>query len=77
MDRRFFEHPILNSPYEYPRRHWELDASGQPTNRIVDKRRQVAFISAIPTSKKQKSIQRQIVFDKAAHALGSGPGSTT
>ena len=72
MDRRFFEHPILNSPYEYPRRHWELDASGQPTNRIVDKRRQVAFISAIPTSKKQKSIQRQIVFDKAAHALGSG-----
>ncbi len=72
MDRRFFEHPILNSPYEYPRRHWELDASGQPTNRIVDKRRQVAFISAIPTSKKQKSIQRQMVFDKAAHALGSG-----
>ena len=72
MDRRFFEHPILNSPYEYPRRHWELDASGQPTNRIVDKRRQVAFISAIPTSKKQKGIQRQIVFDKAAQALGSG-----
>ena len=72
MDRRFFEHPILNSPYEYPGRHWELDASGQPTNRIVDKRRQVAFISAIPTSKKQKGIQRQIVFDKAAQALGSG-----
>ena len=72
MDRRFFEHPILNSPYECPGRHWELDASGQPTNRIVDKRRQVAFISAIPTSKKQKSIQRPIVFDKTAQALGSG-----
>jgi hypothetical protein len=25
MDNRFFEHPILNSPYAYPRRHWELD----------------------------------------------------
>jgi len=28
MENRFFEHPILNSPYEYPPRHWEMDASG-------------------------------------------------
>jgi hypothetical protein len=20
----FFDHPILNGPYDYPRRHWEL-----------------------------------------------------
>jgi len=33
MDNRFFEHPILNSPYEYPARHWELDDGGQPTHR--------------------------------------------
>src|SRR5438445_570757 len=26
MDHGFFERPILNSPYEYPGRHWELDA---------------------------------------------------
>ena len=25
MSNPFFEHPILNSPYEYPNRHWELD----------------------------------------------------
>ena len=31
----FFERPILNSPYECPSRHWELDASGQPTNKII------------------------------------------
>ena len=24
----FFDHPILNSPYEYPARHWELDDAG-------------------------------------------------
>lgn len=24
---RFFEKPVLNSPYAYPSRHWELDAS--------------------------------------------------
>jgi hypothetical protein len=29
MSNPFFDHPILNSPYESPRRHWELDASGQ------------------------------------------------
>ncbi len=34
MDPGFFEQPILNSPYEYPSRHWELDASGQPTNNL-------------------------------------------
>jgi hypothetical protein len=31
MSIPFFDHPILNSPYEYPSRHWELDTEGQPT----------------------------------------------
>ena len=35
----FFDHPILNSPYAYPRRHWELDETGQPTQRIIEQRR--------------------------------------
>ncbi|MDE2229386.1 MAG: hypothetical protein KGL11_10150 [Alphaproteobacteria bacterium] len=39
MTEQFFENPILNSPYAYPGRHWELDADGQPTNRIIDSRR--------------------------------------
>jgi hypothetical protein len=30
MDNQFFEKPILNAPYEYPARHWELDKDGQP-----------------------------------------------
>ena len=25
----FFDQPILNSPYECPQRHWELDSQGQ------------------------------------------------
>lgn len=29
MPEQFFERPILNSPYAYPVRHWELDKSGQ------------------------------------------------
>jgi type III restriction enzyme len=36
MDNRFFEQPILNSPYAYPASHWELDDQGQRTRRIID-----------------------------------------
>ncbi len=39
MDNQFFDRPILNSPYEYPERHWELDVQGQPTQRIIERRR--------------------------------------
>ena len=48
MEQGFFEQPILNSPYEYPARHWELDENRQPTNRIVDRRRSVTFITPSP-----------------------------
>lgn len=27
----FFDHPIQNSLYREPMRHWELDEQGQPT----------------------------------------------
>jgi type III restriction enzyme len=30
MSSSFFDRPILNSPYDYPARHWELDETGQP-----------------------------------------------
>ncbi len=53
MSNPFFERPILNSPYEYPARHWELDASGQPTQRIIERRRRADFITPIPKPKKQ------------------------
>jgi type III restriction enzyme len=59
MTDRFFEHPILNSPYEYPAQHWELDESGQPTQNIVDTRRSSAFISPIPKPKKRRGRQTQ------------------
>jgi type III restriction enzyme len=33
MPSHFFEQPILNSPYAYPGRHWELDPDGPDTHR--------------------------------------------
>lgn len=53
----FFEKPVLNSPYDYPARHWELDEKGQPTQKIIASRRRAEFITPIPKAKKTK--QRQ------------------
>jgi type III restriction enzyme len=66
MDNRFFERPILNSPYDYPRQHWELDGEGQPTQRIIETRRRAEFITPIPKPKKQKgkANQKALVFDE-------------
>jgi type III restriction enzyme len=48
MAEPFFDHPILNSPYEYPVKHWELDEAGQPTQKVIDQRRRAKFITPIP-----------------------------
>ncbi len=65
MKDRFFTQPILNSPYAYPARHWELDAAGQPTHRIIERRRSAAFVTPIPQPRKSlKSDQQQFVFDE-------------
>src|SRR3989454_11316162 len=68
MDHGFFERPILNSPYEYPGRHWELDAEGQPTGQIIEDRRKAKFITPIPKPKKHKrrAGQERMVFDEGA-----------
>ena len=66
MDNQFFKKPILNSPYEYPARHWELDEQSQPTQRITDMRRRAEFITPIPKPRKRKSSydQQQMIFDE-------------
>jgi type III restriction enzyme len=66
MTDQFFERPILNSPYEIPARHWELDATGQPTQQIAASRRRAEFITPIPKPKKQKggAKQESLLFDE-------------
>ena len=67
MTNPFFDHPILNSPYEPPQRHWELDSQGQPTQQVLDHRRRAEFITPIPKPKKRKKARQQaeMVFDEA------------
>ena len=72
-ERTFDRHPILNSPYECPARHWELDKSGQPTNKVLDNRREVAFITPFPKPRKRKGSQSQdeLVLDADARKLST------
>jgi type III restriction enzyme len=60
MPASFFDRPILNSPYDYPARHWELDESGQPTDRVVPRRRPAQYVSPIPKPKKRQTEQAEL-----------------
>jgi len=67
MSNPFFERPILNSPYERPSQYWELDDSGQPTQRVIDSRRKASFITPIPKPKKRKSSgQGEMTLDEGS-----------
>lgn len=66
MNNRFFEKPILNTPYSFPTRHWELDEQGQPAQRIIESRRRAEFITPIPKPKKRNGSaeQKSLLFDE-------------
>jgi hypothetical protein len=66
MDNPFFDHPVINSPYEEPDQHWELDKDGQPTQQKKPLRRPAEFITPIPKPRKRKAGkgQQEMVFDE-------------
>jgi type III restriction enzyme len=72
MVESFFEQPILNSPYAYPGRHWELDADGQPTNHIADRRRRSELTTPVPKPQKRRRATGQ-----GELGLGLGDGLST
>jgi type III restriction enzyme len=63
MSERFFNDPILNSPYERPSRHWEL-VKGIPTQVELKGRRESQLITPIPKPRKRggKHEQRELEF---------------
>ena len=66
MENDFYEHPILNSPYVPPARHWELDDQGQPAQETIERRRGAEFITPIPKPRRRRGAksQQQFVFDE-------------
>ena len=76
MDNLFFSHPILNSPYAYPARYWELDKDGQPTQQIIERRRAAEFITPIPKPRRRRQNQPQ-AETQLAMVLDEGKGLST
>ena len=67
MENPFFDRPIINSPYEYPSQHWELDEDGQPTQQIIESRRGAEFVTPIPKPRQRgraRGGQQQFVIDE-------------
>jgi type III restriction enzyme len=67
----FFERPILNSPYERPAEHWELDEAGQPTHNVLPTRRPADFVTPIPKPKRRKRAEQQQVLLTEADGISS------
>ncbi|HEV8345744.1 MAG TPA: DEAD/DEAH box helicase family protein, partial [Vicinamibacterales bacterium] len=59
MSNPFFDRPIVNSPYECPRQHWELDEAGMPTGHLIEKRRRAEFVTPIPKPKKRRAARQE------------------
>ncbi|HEU0196485.1 MAG TPA: DEAD/DEAH box helicase family protein [Nevskiaceae bacterium] len=71
MGNPFFEHPILNSPYAYPSRHWKLDGNGQPTQQITEERRPADFVTPIPKPNRQHGQGNLDLGDDTGLSTGS------
>jgi type III restriction enzyme len=56
---QFFDTPILNSPYDVPTRHWELDSAGQPTDLIAPARRSSSLVSPIPKARRTRGLKAE------------------
>jgi len=77
LANRFFEQPILNSPYDEPRLHHALDAKGQPSDLPpVEGRRKSELISPVPKPKKEGKRARQADLDLFAEEDAEGQAYT-
>lgn len=70
MSDAFFQKPIINGPYGYPSKHWELDEDGQPTQKIIERRRLAKFVTPVPKPRKRSG-----GGDQQNLPLGGGPSS--
>lgn len=57
------DNPIINSPFEEPRAHFEFSKDGV-TNKIIPGRRQSIYFTAIPAPKKQSTQQISFISEE-------------
>ena len=60
----FSVNPILNSPYEYPDRHWDMDENNQPTAKINEFRRPSSLKSPIAALRRRNIATQGDLFSE-------------
>lgn len=59
------ENPIINSPFEEPAQHHELDSRGNPTGQLILQRRRSTYLTPIPQPRKQAGLQTSFLEETA------------
>ena len=78
MPASFFEHPILNSPYEAPVKHHALDTDGQPMDvPPVEGRRRSELVTPVPKARKRQTGQTSLVLADTSSISTSDQEYTT
>jgi type III restriction enzyme len=59
----FADSPIINSPFDKPKAHFELDGDGQPTGKKLPDRRESIYVVPVPAARRRGSQQRELALE--------------
>ncbi len=59
----FNDNPIINSPFERPKQHFELDGDGQPTGKKLPDRRESIYVVPVPAARRRGPQQRELALE--------------
>jgi type III restriction enzyme len=59
----FVDNPIINSPFERPKWHFELDDDGQPTGKKLPDRRRSIYVVPVPAARRRGPQQRELSLE--------------
>ena len=60
----FTDNPIINSPFERPQWHFELDEEGQPTGKKLLGRRESVQVVPVPAARRRGPRQRELALEE-------------
>ncbi len=59
----FVDNPIINSPFERPKWHFELEDDGQPTGKKLPDRRRSIYVVPVPAARRRGPQQRELSLE--------------
>jgi type III restriction enzyme len=59
----FVDNPIINSPFERPKWHFELEDNGQPTGKKLAERRRSIYVVPVPAARRRGPQQRELSLE--------------